>query len=144
MKKKILIMVLIGVLTIGLTGCGSKNEENTKFEFTDAMIEQRDHTIGLLGSHTVGEYLDYCVLNQKWSEDDSYMTTDGQGAIILKGKDKKTGNSIEVRWYKKLTCGGCLSNVYFFKNGDEEGGYQNYLSYLADYKYDLIDSEENK
>ena len=137
MKKKILSILLMGILVISLTGCGS----NEKFEFTEAMIEQRNHTIGLLGSHTVGEYLDYCVLDQKWSEDDSYITTDGNGAIILTGKDKKTGNKIEVRWYKKLTCSGCLSNVYKFKNGDEEGGYQQYLSYLADYKSDLSNED---
>ena len=141
--KKLFSVLLIGILSLTLIGCGNKSASNeeSKFEFTEAMIEQRNHNIGLLGSHTVGEYLDYCVLDQKWSEDDSYITSDGNGAIILTGKDKKTGNKIEVRWYKKLTCGGCLSNVYKFKNGDEEGGYQQYLSYLADYKEDLSNED---
>ncbi len=141
MKQKIFNILLIGILFIGLTGCGNNGGSNEKFEFTDAMTEQRNHTIGILGSHTVGEYLDYCVLDQKWSEDDSYITSDGNGAIILTGKDRKTGNKIEVRWYKKLTCSGCLSSVYKFKNGDEEGGYQEYLSYLADYKEELSNED---
>lgn len=139
--KKLFSILVIGILSLVLVGCGSNGGSNEKFEFTEAMIEQRNHTIGLLGSHTVGEYLDYCVLDQKWSEDDSYITTDGSGAIILTGKDKNTGNDIEVRWYKKLTWGGCLSNVFKFKNGDEEGGYQQYLSYLASYKEDLLNEE---
>ena len=131
--KKIINVVVLFCCVLLVSGCGKK------FEFTESMNELRSHNIGLLGEKTVGEYLDYCVLDQKWSEDDSYTTTDGSGAVILTGKDKKTGNKIEVRWYKKLTCSGCLSNVYLFKNGDTEGGYQEYLSYLADYKYDLAE-----
>ena len=88
--KKLFSILLIGVLSLTLMGCGSNGGNNSKFEFTEAMIEQRNHTIGLLGSHTVGEYLDYCVLDQKWSEDDSYIATDGSGEGTDQG-DEDTG-----------------------------------------------------
>ncbi len=130
--KKFLMVALCFVFVLGLTGCGG-----SKFEYTEAMIELRAHNIGLLGEPTVGDYLDYCIMDPEWSETDNYMSDKGTGAIYLKGKDKETGKSIEIRWIKNLTCGTCLTSMDEFKMDGESLGYSSYLSYLADYKEEV-------
>ena len=50
MKKKILSVLLIGILVVGLTGCGKESQK----EYSDAIKKERSSTILLLGDHNVG------------------------------------------------------------------------------------------
>ena len=145
MKKKILSLIFISILVVGLTtGCGKGAQK----EYSDAIKKERSSTILLLGDHNIGEYLDYVLKDYEWTEDDSFSGKVGDGAVIVKGKDRKTGSSVEIVLVKNVTQGGSLSNVEYIKcNGKDvndymtcdgqEYGYQKFLSYLAEYKNDV-------
>lgn len=135
MKRKIILGLLCSIVILGAVGCGKSDKPK---EYSEAIKERRESTILLLGEdNTLGKYLDYCLTDSKWSEDDSYQGERGNGAIIVKGKDKKTEEPVEILWVKEVTQGGAITPLEYLKIGEEEFGYSDFLSYLLDYRDEM-------
>ncbi|HIT22496.1 MAG TPA: hypothetical protein IAB56_06000 [Candidatus Scybalousia intestinigallinarum] len=152
MGKKLLLVLFSGVVLLGVTGCGETN--STPKEYSEDIKEVRSGTVLLLGDYTFGEYLDYMLEDYSWTETDNYRGDLGTGAVIVKGKDKKTGIDIEILFVKEVTASAALSNVEYLKcNGDDldkgvtcdgrEYSYQTFLNYLYDYKDEVEEYYEN-
>lgn len=132
MKKKILSLGVIAVLVvmlISLTGCGNNEGEKKQQEYTEAMIELRNYTVGVLDGKTVGEILDIALEDAIWEENTNYSIM--SGAVIVKGKDKNSGDEVELIWLTKVESG----RVGFeeMTKGDEKIGYSAFLTYLQGY-----------
>lgn len=129
MKRKILTIgcvILLAVMLITLTGCGNSENEN----YSEDIQNIRNQTVGLLNGKTFGAILDVALENSKWSENDNYSLT--SGAVIVKGKDKNSGEDIEITWLKKAE--EASSNFEKMTKGGEEIGYSQFLSYLQEYE----------
>ena len=129
MKRKILTIgcvILLAVMLITLTGCGNSENEN----YSEDIQNIRNQTVGLLNGKTFGAILDVALENAKWSEDDSYSLT--SGAVKVEGKDKESGEDVEIIWLKEAQEAG--SNFEKMTKGGEEIGYSAFLSYLQDYE----------
>lgn len=143
MKKKLLSILLIGILVIGLTGCGNSSNKGSN-EYTDAMNKIRNTKFEMLGEkYNIGNYIDYAIPNAKWSEDDNYVGDRGNGAVKVVGNDKNTGNEVEIVWIKNIENGVKRESSidYIVLNGvkedDDAMAYSNYILYLENYKNDL-------
>ena len=126
MKRKLLSILLIGVMVIGLTGCGKK-----VFEYTENMKEMRSYTAGYIDNKTIGEVLDVAIVDAEWSETEKQGAT-VSGRIFVKGKDKKSGNNVELIWKTSLDMYDDNGFESFTKDG-EELTYGQFLDYLKDY-----------
>ncbi len=141
MKRKLTLVLFCSMLLIALTGCGKNDKPK---EYSDSIKERRESTILLLGEdNTLGKYLDYCLTDSKWTEDDSYQGERGNGAVIVKGKDRKTEEPVEILWVKEVTQGGAITPLEYLKIGEEEFGYSDFLSYLLDYQEEMEKYYEN-
>lgn len=132
MKKKILSLGVIAVLIamlFTLTGCGDKKNEKKQQEYTEAMMEVRNRTAGILKGKTIGEILDVALEDATWKEDTDYSIL--SGAIIVKGKDKKSGDEVELIWL--TTVDSTETGFEKMTKGNERIGYSAFLSYLCDY-----------
>lgn len=147
MKKKILSIVIImvlGLMLITLTGCGDKNKDN----YSEAMNEIRNTKFSALGDFTIGEYIDFALQDAKWTEDNNYSGDRGTGAIKVVGKDKDTGNEVEILWIQEIKNGSEKeSNIdYIVIDGKKEDNdamaYSKYIQYLSKYKSDLESQSE--
>ena len=132
MKKKTLSLGVIAILIImlfALTGCGDNNSKNGKKEYTEAMMELRNYTVGVLNGKTVGEILDVALEDATWEENTNYSIS--SGAVIVEGKDKNSGDEVEIVWLTSVESG----RVGFEKmtKGSEKIGYSAFLTYLQDY-----------
>ena len=143
MKRKLLSILLIGVLFIGLTGCGNSSNKSSN-KYTDAMNKIRNTKFEMLGEeYNVGNYIDYAIPNAKWSEDDNYVGDRGNGAVKVVGNDKNTGNEVEIVWIKNIENGIKRESSidYIIINGvkedDDAMAYSNYILYLENYKSDI-------
>ena len=117
MKKKVLLSIfLIGVMVIGLTGCGKVN-------YTEKQIQVREHFQPwyLSSKMTAGEIYDKALKNQKWTEDED--------ELILEGKDKKTGKKIKVYYEFK----GEQPNVRSMSIDGEDKSYSDWYKYMTSY-----------
>lgn len=129
MKQKILTVgcaILLAIMLITLTGCGGAGSTN----YSEDIQTIRNQTVGLLNGKTFGAILDVALENAKWSEDDSYSLT--SGAVKVEGKDKESGEDVEIIWLKEAQEAG--SNFEKMTKGGEEIGYSEFLSYLQDYE----------
>lgn len=116
MSKKLLLILFSGIVLLGVTGCGS----DTPKEYSEDIKEVRSHTVLLLGDPTIGEYLDYMLEDYSWAETDNYRGDLGNGAVIVKGKDKKKKTDIEILFVKEVTASAALSSVEYLKcNGED-------------------------
>ena len=127
MKKRLILVFICMIGLLGLTGCG--NEKT--IEYTENMKEMRSYTAGYIDNKTIGEILDIAIVNADWQETAKQGATKS-GKIIVKGKDKKTNDEVELTW---LT----TKNMYedngfdtFTKNG-EKLTYGDFLDYLKEY-----------
>lgn len=127
-KITISCILILTIILITLTGCGKNDSESNK-NYSEDIQNIRNQTVGLLEGKTFGDILDVALEDAKWSEDDSYSLT--SGAVIVEGKDKETGENIEIIWLKKAETAS--SNFEKMTKGDEEIGYSQFLSYLQDY-----------
>ncbi len=141
MKRKLTLVLFCSMVLIALTGCGKSDKPK---EYSDSIKERRESTILLLGEdNTLGKYLDYCLTDSKWTEDDSYQGERGNGAVIVKGKDRKTEEPVEILWVKEVTQGGAITPLEYLKIGEEEFGYSDFLSYLLDYQEEMEEYYKN-
>ena len=129
MKKKVLLIFICVFGLFTLVGCG--NEKEKLVEYTENMKEMRSYTAGYIDNKTIGEILDVAIVNADWQETAKQGATKS-GKIIVKGKDKKTNDEVELTW---LT----TKNMYedngfdtFTKNG-EKLTYGDFLDYLKEY-----------
>lgn len=127
MKKRLILVLICIIGLLGLTGCGNKKT----IEYTENMKEMRSYTAGYIDNKTIGELLDVAIVNADWQETAKQGATKS-GKIIVKGKDKKTNEEVELTW---LT----TKNMYedngfdtFTKNG-EKLTYGDFLDYLKKY-----------
>lgn len=127
MKKRLILVFICMIGLLGLTGCG--NEKT--IEYTENMKEMRSYSAGYIDNKTIGEILDVAIVNADWQETAKQGATKS-GKIIVKGKDKKTNDEVELTW---LT----TKNMYedngfdtFTKNG-EKLTYGDFLDYLKEY-----------
>ena len=148
MKKGNIILKTIGlllVMVIFITGCGNNN---TQEDYTEAMEEIRNTKFVILGDYTIGEYLDCALTDAKWTEEDNYTGDRGKGAVKVVGKDKNTGESIEILWVKEMTNGlKNESNIDYIiidgeKTDSDAMAYTKYIQYLQKYKKDLDSAKE--
>lgn len=125
--KKILSILLIGMLAITLTGCGSKKVQ----EFTENMKEMRSYTAGYIDNKSLGEVLDIAIIDADWQETPQEGATKS-GKIIVTGKDKNTNVDVKLTW--NTTKGMYEDNGFdtFTKNG-EGLTYGDFLDYLKSY-----------
>lgn len=116
MKKKLLSIILMGVLLVGLTGCGKVN-------YTEKQIQVRDHYQPwyLSSKMTSGEIYDKALKHQKWDEDED--------ELILEGKDKKTGKKIRVYYEFK----GDHPTVRGMTIDGEDKSYIDWYKYMTSY-----------
>lgn len=134
MKQKILTMgctILLTIMLITLTGCGNSNNKN----YSEDIQNVRNQTVGILNDKTFGAILDVALENEKWSENDNYSLKGG--AVIVKGKDKNSGDDVEIVWLKKAK--EASSNFEKMTKGGEEIGYSQFLSYLQEYEDSVKD-----
>lgn len=135
MRKKILFVVLCGVLLFGIAGCGSNNAK-----YTDNMEEMRSITIGYLGDNTLGELLDKAIEGASWKEDENYSST--SGAIIITGKDKNTKDSVELVWLTSSESGE--NGFESLKIDGTNKSYSEFLEYLKDYTSNSSSNNNNE
>ncbi len=138
MKKKILSLGVIAILIamlVNLTGCGKKT-----VEYTENMKKMREYTAGYIDNKSIGEILDIAIVDADWQETAKEGATKS-GKIIVKGKDKKTNDDIELVW---LTTKGMYEDNGFdsFTKKGEKLTYGDFLDYLKDYVSD-VDSNSN-
>lgn len=129
MKNKILgvgITITLIIILLVLTGCGNSGSKN----YSEDIQNIRNQTVGLLNGKTFGEILDVALENAKWSENDNYSLQ--SGAVIVKGKDKNSGEEVEIVWLKKAEVAS--SNFEKMTKAGQEIGYSGFLSYLQDYE----------
>lgn len=125
--KKIWSILLIGMLAILLTGCGSKKTK----EFTENMKEMRSYTAGYIDNKSLGEVLDIAIIDADWQETPQEGATKS-GKIIVTGKDKNTKVDVKLTW--NTTKGMYEDNGFdtFNRNG-EDLTYGDFLDYLKSY-----------
>lgn len=129
MKNKILgvgITIALIIMLLVLTGCDNSESKN----YSEDIQNIRNQTVGLLNGKTFGAILDVALENAKWSENDNYSLK--SGAVMVKGKDKNSGDEVEIIWLKKAD--EASSNFEKMTKGGEEIGYSQFLSYLQDYE----------
>lgn len=132
MKKKILCLGVIAALIailFTLTGCGDKKNEKKQQEYTEAMMEVRNRAPGILNGKTIGEILDVALEDATWRKDTDYSIL--SGAVIVNGKDKKSGDEVELIWL--TTVDSTESGFEKMTKGNERIGYSAFLDYLRDY-----------
>lgn len=134
MTKKILLVMLCGVLLFGITGCGASNKK-----YTDNMENMRSITIGYLDNDTLGELLDKAIEDASWEEDENFSLA--SGAIIVTGKDKNTKDNVELIW---LTNPESAANGFeSLKIDDTNRNYSEFLEYLKDYTSNPNSNDNN-
>lgn len=129
MKNKILslgVVVILIVMLVTLTGCGKKT-----VEYTENMKKMREYTAGYIDNKSIGEILDIAIVDADWQETAKEGATKS-GKIIVKGKDKKTNDDIELVW---LTTKGMYEDNGFdsFTKNGEKLTYGDFLDYLKNY-----------
>lgn len=127
MKKRLILVFICMIGLLGLTGCGNQKT----IEYTENMKEMRSYTAGYIDNKTIGEILDVAIVNVDWQE------TAKQGAtksvkIIVKGKDKKTNEEVELTWLTTKSMYEDNGFDTFTKNG-EKLTYGDFLDYLKEY-----------
>ena len=127
MKKRLILVFICMIGLLGLTGCGNKKT----IEYTENMKEMRSYTAGYIDNKTIGEILDIANFKADLQQTAKKSATKS-GKNIVKGKDKKTNDEVELTW---LT----TKNMYedngfdtFTKNG-EKLTYGDFLDYLKEY-----------
>ena len=131
-KILLIIVFMIGIL-IGLTGCGDTQNSNffskmKQITYTKGMMNLRNFSPLILDGHSTGELLDKALKNSKWKEDTKYNSN--YTAVIVTGKDRKTGSRITIVWKAHEESGlGFVS----MKEDNKEKGYTYFISYLMDY-----------
>ena len=116
MKRKLLNILLMGVLIIGLTGCGKEN-------YTEKQIQVREHFQPwyLSSKMTAGEIYDKALRNQKYTEDED--------ELVIEGKDKKTGKKIKVYYEFK----GDRPDFESMTIDGEDKSYSDWYKYMTSY-----------
>lgn len=142
MSKIIKLFFIAITLFTFTTGCGNSNEDSKKY--SDSINGIRNAKFEILGEdYNIGQYIDYALTDAKWSEDDKYVGDRGNGAIKVVGKDKKTGNDVEIVWIKNIENASKRESKidYIVLNGSKEDddamAFSNYIQYLETYKSDL-------
>ncbi len=127
MKKKLILVFICMIGLLGITGCGSKKT----IEYTDNMKEMRSYTAGYIDNKTIGEILDVAIVNADWQETAKQGATKS-GKIVVKGKDKKTNEEVELTWLTTKSMYEDNGFDTFTKNG-EKLTYGDFLDYLKEY-----------
>ncbi len=127
MKKRLILVFICMIGLLGLTGCG--NEKT--IEYTENMKEMRSYTAGYIDNKTIGEILDVAIVNADWQETAKQGATKS-GKIIVKGKDKKTNDEVELTWLTTKSMYEDNGFDTFTKNG-EKLTYGDFLDYLKEY-----------
>lgn len=136
MKKVLsilLIIILMAGMLFGLTACGDDDDSDSssrskKVTYTEGMMNLRNFDPLILEGHSAGELLDIALKNADWKEDDKYNID--YAAVIVTGKDKKTGEKVKIVWNAEEESGTGFITMTI---GDEEKGYSSFLSYLGEY-----------
>ena len=127
MKKKIFGILLICVLVLGLTGCGSSGEKYDKndpyVEYIELARAQKTGTI--TDNKTYGELLDAILPDAKWTHYTGYLGNANEEAISCKGKNKNTSEEINVIFVVNLNHENVSVGKYFV-NGEEKVNYNLY------------------
>lgn len=129
MKKKVLLIFICVFGLFTLVGCG--NEKEKLVEYTENMKEMRSYTAGYIDNKTIGEILDVAIVNADWQETAKQGATKS-GKIIVKGKDKKTNEEVELTWLTTKSMYEDNGFDTFTKNG-EKLTYGDFLDYLKEY-----------
>ena len=114
--KKIMSLILGGILLLGVTGCGnqqySENIRKVRDEFNPWQLET-EQTVGIL--------LDRALKEAKWE--------DNEGVVTVTGKDNKTGEEIKVTFEVKE------DNIQFvnMERNNEDNDYFKFFEYIASY-----------
>lgn len=127
MKKRLILVFICMIGLLGLTGCG--NEKT--IEYTENMKEMRSYTAGYIDNKTIGEILDVAIVNADWQETAKQGATKS-GKIIVKGKDKKTNDEVELTWLTTKSMYEDNGFDTFTKNG-KKLTYGDFLDYLKEY-----------
>ena len=127
MKKR---LILVFICMIGLLGLTEKKKKKT-IEYTENMKEMRSYTAGYIDNKTIGEILDVAIVNADWQETAKQGATKS-GKIIVKGKDKKTNDEVELTWLTTKSMYEDNGFDTFTKNG-EKLTYGDFLDYLKEY-----------
>lgn len=127
MKKRLILVFICMIGLLGLTGCGNQKT----IEYTENMKEMRSYTAGYIDNKTIGEILDVAIVNVDWQETAKQGATKS-GKIIVKGKDKKTNEEVELTWLTTKSMYEDNGFDTFTKNG-EKLTYGDFLDYLKEY-----------
>lgn len=127
MKKRVILVFICMIGLLGLTGCGNQKT----IEYTENMKEMRSYTAGYIDNKTIGEILDVAIVNADWQETAKQGATKS-GKIIVKGKDKKTNEEVELTWLTTKSMYEDNGFDTFTKNG-EKLTYGDFLDYLKEY-----------
>lgn len=127
MKKRLILVFICMIGLLGLTGCGNQKT----IEYTENMKEMRSYTAGYIDNKTIGEILDVAIVNADWQETAKQGATKS-GKIIVKGKDKKTNEEVELTWLTTKSMYEDNGFDTFTKNG-EKLTYGDFLDYLKEY-----------
>lgn len=127
MKKRLIVVFICMIGLLGLTGCGNQKT----IEYTENMKEMRSYTAGYIDNKTIGEILDVAIVNADWQETAKQGATKS-GKIIVKGKDKKTNEEVELTWLTTKSMYEDNGFDTFTKNG-EKLTYGDFLDYLKEY-----------
>ena len=135
MKRKILLIMLCGVMIFSVTGCGGSTENYTINEEYKEYIDLIRNAEGsaYLGNHTMGELFDNALIDSTWDEYTKELSNGVNEILIsVKGTSKfDEGEEIEVI-YRVDTKDMEYSYYKMYVNGDTSGGLMSLMKESAD------------